>query len=150
MSAPGCGLGRDRRLALEGHKQVRSRAARAGVRWLPSAISGLIGRGEATGNLRAPLPLATSLLARRSRAPFRQRAPKRLATGFLPCGYGPGCVCAIPAWLLATAASMPYWCQGPQERARTSFALDLARSPTAALAPERLVPIDAAPSRVAS
>jgi hypothetical protein len=118
--------------------------------WLIPAISGLIRRGEATGNLRAPLPFTTSLRARRGRARFRQRAPKRRATGFSPCGYGRGCVCAIPAWLLAMAASMPYWCQGPQERARTSFALDLARSPTAALAPERLVAIDAAPSRVAS
>lgn len=115
-----------------------------------TAMSGLIRREEATGNLRAPRPLATSLQARRSRARFRLRAPRRLATGFVPCGQGPGCVCAIPAWLLGMAASMPYWCQGPQERARTSFALDLARSPTAALAPARLVPIDAAPSRVAS
>ena len=39
MSAPGCGLGRDRRLALDGHKHVRAGAARAGVRRLPAAMN---------------------------------------------------------------------------------------------------------------
>jgi hypothetical protein len=56
MSAPGCGLGRDRRLALEGHKQVRSRAARAGVRWLPWAMDCLVSLSRSNDRTEVTLP----------------------------------------------------------------------------------------------